>query len=157
MENSNIVVTGRTAPVARRESQMPDAQTGQYYPAYDAKRTGKLVDEVIAAVKDDRANTKRAISADIASTARVQNQNDRVMAACERELRRRDLPDERRDELLDRMSRADDSTAFESASSREFQREQLDHSHKLSWKILLFLVGLAVGGIGSTALVRAAA
>ena len=27
-------------------------------------------------------------SADIASTARVQNQNDRVIAACERELRR---------------------------------------------------------------------
>ena len=32
-------------------------------------RTGKFVDEVIAAAKDDRMNTKRAISADIASTA----------------------------------------------------------------------------------------
>ncbi len=143
--------------MARRQPQMLDTETGRYYPAYDEERAGKFVNEVIAAVKDDRANTKRAISADIAATARVQNQNDRVIAACERELRRRDLPDERRDELLDRMSRAADSTAYESASSREFQREQLDHSHKLPWKILLFLAGLAVGGISGAALVRAAA
>ncbi len=154
---NNMVVTGRTAPVAHRQPQMPDVETDRYYPAYDAERTGKLVDEVIAAVKDDRMNTKRAISADIAATARVQNQNDRVIAACERELRRRDLPNERRDELLDRMSRAADSTAYESASSREFQREQLDHSHKLPWRILLFIAGLAVGGIGGAAIARAAA
>lgn len=156
MEN-NMMVAERTAPMARRQPQMLDTETSRYYSAYDEERAGKLVNEVIAAVKDDRANTKRAISADIAATARVQNQNDRVIAACERELRRRDLPDERRDELLDRMSRAADSTAYESASSREFQREQLDHSHKLPWKILLFLAGLAVGGIGGAALVRAAA
>ena len=153
----NMVVRGRTAPVVRRQPQVPDVETDRYYPAYDEERTGKLVDEVIAAVKDDRMNTKRAISADIAATARVQNQNDRVIAACERELRRRDLPDERRDELLDRMSRAADSTAYECASSREFQREQLDHSHKLPWRILLFIAGLAVGGIGGAAIARAAA
>lgn len=155
MEN-NIVVTGRTVPAARQQPQVPDVEMNRYYPAYDEVRTGKLMDEVIAAVKDDRMNTKRVISADIAATARVQNQNDRVIAACERELRR-DLPDERRDELLDRMSRAADSTAYESANSREFQREQLDHSHKLPWKILLFVATLVVGGVGGAAIVRAAA
>lgn len=156
MEN-NMVVRGRTASVVHRQPQVPDVETDRYYPAYDEERTGKLMDEVIAAVKDDRMNTKRAISADIAATARVQNQNDRVIAACERELRRRDLPDERRDELLDRMSRAADSTAYECASSREFQREQLDHCHKLPWKIFLFVATLVVGGVGGAALVRAAA
>ncbi len=154
---NNMVVRRKTVPVVQRQLQTPDAEMDRYYPAYDEVRTEKLVDEVIAAVKDDRANTKRTISADIASTARVQNQNDRVIAACERELRRRELPDERRDELLDRMSRAADSTAYESASSREFQREQLDHSHKLSWKVLLFVAGIAVGGIGGATLIRAAA
>lgn len=115
---------------------------------------GKLVDEVIAAIKDDHANTKCAISADIASTARVQTQNDQVIAVCERELRRRDLSDERRNELFDRMSRAAESTAYANADSREFQRQQLDHSHKLPWKIILSVVALAVGG---TALIRATA
>lgn len=155
MEN-NMMIAGRTVPVAQRQPQMPDTETNRYYPVYGEERVGKLINEVIAAVKDDRVNTKRAISADIAATARVQNQNDRVIAACERELRRRDLPDERRDELLDRMSRAADSTACESASSREYQREQLEHSHKLPWKILLFVATLVVGGVGGAALVRAA-
>ncbi len=82
------------------------------YPAYDEERAGKVVDEIIASVKNDRMNTKRAISADIASTSRVQNQNERVVAACERELRRHDLSDEWRDELLSRMSDAAQSTAY---------------------------------------------
>lgn len=154
---SNMVVTGRTTPMARRQPQMPDTEMGRYYPAYDEERAGKLINEVIGAMKDDRANTKRAISADIIATAKVQNQNDRVIATCERELRRRDLPDERRDELLDRMIRAADSTVYESASSRKFQREQLEHSHKLPWKILLFIAGLAVGGISGAAIARFAA
>lgn len=108
MEN-NMAVRGRTAPVVHRQPQVSDVETDRYYPAYDEERTGKLMDEVIAAVKDDR------------------------------------------------MSRAADSTAYECASSREFQHEQLDHCHKLPWKILLFVATLVVGGVGGAALVRAAA
>lgn len=152
-----IVVRERTTPEAQRQPQVLEVGTDRYNPSCDEVRTAKLVDEVIAAVKDDRTNTKRVISADIAAAARVQSQNERVIAACERELRRRDLSDERRDELLERMNRAAESTAYESASSRKFQSEQLDHSHKLPWKILLFLSGLAVGGFGGAALARVAA
>lgn len=153
----NMVVREKKTLEAQHQSQVLDIGSNRHYPAYDEVWTDKLVNEVVAAVKDDRTNTKRAISADIAATARVQNQNDRVIAACERELRRRDLSDERRDGLLERMNKAAESTAYESASSRKFQREQLDCSHKLPWKILLFLVGLAVGGFGGVALARAAA
>lgn len=154
---NDIMDKDNTVPVALNRLQGIDVESPQNYPMYDEIRTGKLVDEVIATVKDDRTNTKRAISADIASTARVQNQNDRVIAACERELRQRDLSDERRDELLDRMSRAAESTAYANADSREFQRQQLDHSQKLPWKIMLFVAALAVGGISGTVLIRAAA
>ena len=96
-------------------------------------------------------NTKRAIAADIASTARVQNQNDRVIAACERELRRRDLSEEARNEILHCMNKAAESTSYESTASREFQREQMDHSHNLPWK----LIGIGVLIVGSTVLIKA--
>lgn len=124
-----------------------------YRPEYDEKRVGKYIDEVIAAAKDDRTNTKRAILADIASTARVQNQNDRFMDACERELRRKDLPESRREELLADMKEAAASSAYANAASREFQREQLDHSHKLPWKLIGAGAILLLGG---AALIRVA-
>ena len=113
---------------------------------YDEKRAGKYIDEVIAAAKDDRTNTKRAISADVAATARVQNQNDRVIAACERELIRKDLTESRREELLADMKEAAASSAYANAASREFQREQLDHSHKLPWKLIGAGAVLFLGG-----------
>lgn len=127
------------------------------YPTYDEKRMGKLADEMIGAIKDDRMTTKRAISADIAATARVQNQNGLVIASCERELRRRDLSEERRGELFDIMKQAAEATADACTESREYQREQLDHMHNLPWKILLVLGCVFIGGIGGTALLRAAA
>lgn len=153
---NEITVSKETRPAFYAETYPTDYVPARKYLPDDV-RTGKFVDEVIAAAKDDRMNTKRAISADIASTARVQNQNDRVMAACERELRRRDLPDESRDEILRCMSRAAESTSNESAASRAFQREQLDHSHKLPWKLIGIGVLIVLGGVGGTALIRAAA
>ena len=78
----------------------------------------KVADELIAAVKDDRMNTKRVISADIASAARVQNQNAQVIQACERELRRKDLSEASRDHILGIMSDAAKSTSYESAYLR---------------------------------------
>ncbi len=154
---NDIMDKDNTMSVGLNKPQGIDAEPTRQYPTYDEIRAGKLVDEVIATIKDDRSNTKRAISADIASTARVQNQNDCVIAACEKELQRRDLSDERRNELLDRMSWAAETTAYANANSREFLHQQLDHSHKLPWKIILFFAALAVGGISSTALTRATA
>ena len=55
------------------------------------------------------------------------------------------------------MSKAAESTSYESAASREFQREQLDHSHKLPWKLIGIGVLIVLGGVGGTALIKAAA
>ena len=140
--------------VLRKETHEIDPVLVQFYPASNGQ-IGKFVDEVVAASKDDRMNTKRAISADIASTARVQNQNNRIIEACERELRRRDLPEGRRAELIECMSKAAQSTDVECAASREFQREQLSHSHKLPWKLIGISVIIAFGCIGGTALAKA--
>lgn len=144
---NEIMVAKDNRPVVHGEVYPTTPNSIQYYPL-NKVQTGKFVDEVIAAAKDDRMNTKRAISADIASTARVQNQNDRLIAAYERELRRKDLSEESRDEILRCMSRAAESTARESAASREFQREQREHSHKLTWKLIVIGVLIVLGGVG---------
>ena len=150
-------VITETTPTVCCEAQPAPINTFQPYPVYDAKQTSKLIDEVIAAAKDDRMNTKRSISADIAAAARVQNQNERVIEACERELRRKDLPEERRAEVLGIMSRAAESSAYESAASREYQTKQLEHSHKLPWNILGWGAVIIFGGIGGAALLRGVA
>ncbi len=137
----------KTPPTAHYGVQADSIKQLSFYPAYDKKRTGKLIDEAIAVVKDDRMSTKRSISADIAATARVQNQNDHVIKACERELCRKDLPEERRAELLGIMSKAAEASAYESAASREYQTEQLEHLHKLSWIIFGWGALVLVGGI----------
>lgn len=145
---SIIAVKENTPSVSQGRNQVINTGKTRCYQAYNDVRTGKLLDEVMGAVKDNRANTKRAISADIASTARVQNQNERVIAICEKELRRQNLTDERRDELLDHIRKAAESTARVNEESREFQRRQLEHSHKLPWKIIGVIVGFMVLGIG---------
>ena len=151
-----LVCTDSSVPEVWEEGQMSVERQQDYYSVYDRERAGKFIDEIIAAAKDDRMNTKRAISADIAATARVQNQNDRYIVACERELRRKDLPEERRKALLDRMEMAVSSSEQTSAESRQFQREQLNHSHKLPWKLIGFGALAFFGGLGGVALLRVA-
>lgn len=150
-----LVCTDSSVPEVCGEGQVLDVGEHDYYPVYDRERAGKFVDEVIATARGDRINTSRAISADIAATARAQNQNDRYMAACERELRRKDLPEERRKELLDRMEMAASSSEQVSVESRQFQREQLNHSHKLPWKLLGVGAMILFGGLGGAALLGA--
>ena len=154
--NNKMTVKTETAPSTRCGVQLAPINQFRSYPVHDEKQTGKLIDEVIAAAKDDRMNTKRSISADIAATARVQNQNERVIEACERELRRKDLPEERRTEVLGIMSKAAESSTYESIASREYQKELLEHSHKLPWKILGWGAVILFGGIGGSLLLRAA-
>ncbi len=156
MENKMTVRT-ETTPTTRYGAQPAPVKQFRPNPVYDEKQMGKLIDEVIAAAKDDRMNTKRSISADIAATARTQNQNERVIDTCERELRRKDLPEERRAEILLRMSKAAELSAYERAASRAYQKEQLEHSHKLPWKILGWGAVILFGGIGGVALLRAVA
>ena len=111
--------------VTRNNPQPLDQVYNQRFLVYDEERVGKYADEVISAIKDDRMLTKRSVSADIASTARVQAQNGAFIAVCERELRRRDLSEERREELVDMINDARQSSANSEAESRAFQQEQL--------------------------------
>ena len=150
------VCTDSSVPEVWDEGQVPVGRQQDYYSVYDRERAGKFIDEIISAAKDDRMNTKWALSADIAATARAQNQNERYIAACERELRRKDLPEERRKDLLDRMKMAASSSEQASAESRQFQREQLNHAHKLPWKLLGVGALVFFGGLGGAALLRVA-
>ena len=52
------------------------------------------------------------------------------------------------------MKEAAASTAYANTASREFQREQLDHSHKVPWKLIGVVI--LVGGVGGAALLRVA-
>ena len=123
---------------------------------YDRAQMADLVDEVVASVKDSRLNTKRAVFADIASTARVQNLYGQYVAACERELHRKDLPEESRKEILDNMYDACRASESASVESRGFQREQLEQSHMLPWKILGVVLSIVVSGYIGGAVYRAA-
>ena len=72
------------------------------------------------------------------------------LAVYENELRRKDLPEGQREEILNEMSRIATVSANASVESRIFQSEQLDREHKLSrWIIggLILLIGGGVGGV----------
>ena len=122
------------------------------YHSVESNQLSMIMNEVINSAKDERINVKRALSADIASTARVQNQNERVLAAYERELQREGLSQERQDEILKTMRTIAESTVHENAASREFQKEQLNNSHK---RLLEFMGGAIIFVlVGSTLLIR---
>ena len=106
-------------------------------------------DELAASMKDDRINTKRALAADKASRERVQEHNSRVIAACEKELKRKDLTEDQRNFYLERMSRAAESTAYESAASRAFQEKQLEYTHRQQWIIIALVVIVLAGSVVS--------
>lgn len=112
---------------------------------YDEQRVGKMIDEMIAGHKDDRINTKRAISGSNASTAHVQNQNERVIELCERELRRRDLSQERRANLLAMAQQAAENSAEADSQNRAFVREEIKHLHRSNWLLIGSLM-IVLGG-----------
>lgn len=112
---------------------------------------GSILDEAIASARDNRANTNRAIAADIASRKMVQKQNGQLMSAYEAELQRDDLTKEERSFYLNKMDDAAASTARVDAESRSFQSEQLSYSHKWAGRLLAFGAGLALG-VGGAAL-----
>jgi len=116
-----------------------------YYPDF-SNQISHILDETVEAIISDRMNTKRAISAEIASNARVQNQNDRLITICEKELLRKDLSEERRAELIHEIRKAVNSSAESAASSRSFINKGLNHSHKQHWKILVFAI-VVIGGV----------
>ena len=113
--------------------------------------------EIISAIKDDRINTKHAISAEIASSARAQNQNERAITACEKELRRNDLSTSQRQELINRICSAAESTSQINIESRDFINSQIEKSHKLPFQIVGLFTLITIGGLCGHALLRKAA
>ena len=125
----------------------------QQYTINEGEATEKLIDEFFAIAKDNRINTKRSIAADIASTARVQKQNNLIIETCERELHRRDLTENQRKNLIEQMTKAAELSAQADEASRAFQKKQLSRSYALTiclWASLLLLTG----GIGYAACIR---
>lgn len=102
-----------------------------YLSEHIQKNTQMAFEEFIAECKDDRMTTKKVISADVASRCKVQNQNDRVIADCERELRKPGLSEDYRRELMNRINECRKSTESVDKESREFERQELQHLHKL--------------------------
>lgn len=150
MITENIISDGNK-PIILTEHCPNDFIPLSYHPA-ESNQLSMIMDEVINSAKDERINSKRALSADIASTARAQNQNDRVLAAYERELQREGLSQERRDEILKAMRTITESTARENAASREFQKEQLNNSHKRLFEFMGTAIIFVM--VGSTLLIR---
>lgn len=105
-----------------------------------------LMDEMVSSVKDCRLNTKRVISADIASTARIQSQYGLYVAACERELCKKDLTEETRKEILSNMFEACKASEMAGMEGRDFQREELELSRTLPWKIFGVLISIIAAG-----------
>lgn len=119
---------------------------------YGRERMSNLIDEAVVSVKDYRLNTKRAISADIASTARVQNQYEQYVLVCKRELQRNDLSEERRQIISDSMLEAIKASEEVGAKSRRFQTEQLNQSRKLPWEIVGVMMLIIAAGYGGKAM-----
>ena len=154
---NDMIIQEKATPIVGKNHRSMTVNKPHSSAMYDQERTGKLMDEAIGGIKDLRLNTKHALSADNAATARVQNQNDRAIAVYERELRRKDLSPERRDQLVDYIAEARQSSATVCSQSRAFQSKYLDKTGKIiGWVIggALLLVG---GGIGGAALLRARA
>ena len=144
-------------PVIENKKLFDDERYCRMNSVFDSAVAGKIIEEFILASKDDRINTKRSISANIASTARVQNQNAQTINACKQELRRKDLTEEQRVAIIENMVRAAESTSAVNKDSRAFQQKQLEHSHNLTLRILGGIVLLVLGGLGGAAIARAVA
>lgn len=113
-------------------------------------RIDSLFEEVLAWMRDDRTNTKRAITSAVATRRMIQEQNMQLMNAYESELKRPDLTVERRRELLDMMDKTAESGKRADSEIGAFLNEQVSHSHSRSGQLLI-LVAVAVVGAGSAA------
>jgi hypothetical protein len=152
---SNEIITVKNSAPDMSVTSKPAAPKSVTNESVYGEQLGQMIGEAVAAMKADRINTNRAVSAEIASNVRVQNQSNRYIAVCEQELRRKDLSEERRTELIKEIREAKTDSAESAAESRAFMQEQLDYSHKRPWKIIGTVLLITVG-VGGVALLRAA-
>lgn len=132
---NDLLSSNETTPSVKVSNRLSSIIQFPEYSVLDNVLVGKIVDEVFAQITDDRINTKHIIYEDISSTKNTQKQYERIIAACEQELRNKNISNERRNEILDCMIRMAESSDYAIRQSREFQHEQLDHLRKKSWII----------------------
>lgn len=106
-------------------------QPSALLPVRDDAWEKNMPQEFLAALKDDRASTKKAIAASIDSAEYVFEQNEQAMDIYGRELRRSNLSAQERVRLVELIENARKSTEDTRKDAQEFQREQLAHSHKM--------------------------
>lgn len=149
IEKTNTVATTlNEADTYVPEEYQPEAI--DEYELVDREKRQKAFDEFVASCKEDRVATKRALSADNASRANVQNQNAKTIEICERELRKPNISEEYKSQLIQTMNEARNSSVEVDRDSREFQKQELRHMHALPW----ILVGGAGGAAGLWLLAR---
>lgn len=134
----------------QEEAKAIVADDKSYEPILDDGRIDGIFSEVLAWIRDDRTNTKRAISSAATARKQIQEQNMRLFNAYESELQRPDLTDERRDELLDKMDKTAESSKQTDSEIGAFLNEQVSYSHSRSGQ-LLFLVATTAVGVGGIA------
>ncbi|WP_289960159.1 hypothetical protein [Faecalibaculum rodentium] len=147
---SEIIEVPDNACVPSEEIYLTNSEPVSYSPLNNIQ-AGHVVDELLASAKDNRLNTKRAISADIAASEDLRSQNNLVITCCKQELQRKDYSKEDYLEIMQIMDNARQSTENEINSSREFQKELIVESNKASSKVIelgiALLIGVAIGKV----------
>ena len=116
----------------------------------DNGRIDGIFEEVLAWMRDDRINTKRAITSAVATRRMIQEQSMQLMNAYESEFKRPGLTVERRRELLDMMDKIAESGKRADSEMGAILNEQVSYSHSRSGQLLL-LVAVAIVGVSGTA------
>ena len=147
---SEIIEVLDNTGIPSEEVYPQNSEPVPYYPL-NGTQAGKVWDELLASAKDNRHNTKRAISADIAASEDLRSQNNLVINCCKQELQRKDYSKEDYLEIMQIMGNARQSTENEINSSREFQKELIVESNKTSSKVvalgIALLIGVAIGKV----------
>lgn len=93
MENNNQlkVIPSATPTTEVMRSRVIPSQSSEQQKPNATDSLSEIPSEVLNSFKDSRQNSKKAISASTESTKRVQEQNQKVIDMCDRELKRKDL------------------------------------------------------------------
>ena len=149
MENSHqfkVIPNTTSANITSNAVALPVRAGNQK--KYDPQdHTAELPGEMLAYFKDSRLNSKRAITTSCESTKRIQDQNQKVIDMCERELKRKDLPEKRREALLDQASQAAASSTASDRDHRAFINEEQRRFERNRWWFLGLVVVVLFGGV----------
>ncbi len=147
MSNNNQLKVVPNMPIVN-VTDKPTAhsvQAGSQRKPVHQDQMAELPGEMLAYFKDSRLNTKKVIAASCESTKRVQDQNQKVIDMCERELKRKDLSEDQRTALLDQASQAAASSTASDNDHRAFVNEEQRRSERNRWWLLSFVAVILFG------------